>query len=79
MKKSDKSDIGRAMQALRKTFAGGGKKPRTVLHDPDAGYCRCIDCRKARGHYPAHLATPPAAPKKSPTKPTAATRTKRTS
>ena len=73
------SDIGRAMQALRTTFAGGGKKPRTVPHDPEAGYCRCIDCRKARGHYPAHLTTPPAAPKKSPKTATSATRTKRTS
>lgn len=54
MKKLDKSEIGRAMQALRKTHSGG-RKPRTVQHDPKARYCLCVDCRKARGHYPAHL------------------------
>ena len=49
------SDIGRALNALRKTHSGGGGKPRTVQHDPSARYCLCVDCRKARGQYPAHL------------------------
>lgn len=39
------------MQALRKTFSGG-RKPRTVQHDPKAQRCTCIDCRTARGQYP---------------------------
>jgi hypothetical protein len=47
------SDLGRAMQARRKTFAGGGSK-RRVAHDPERR-CTCVDCRKARGQYPAHL------------------------
>jgi hypothetical protein len=68
----DPSDIARAFQALRKTHSGG-RKPRTVQHDPDpAHYCRCIDCRKARGHYPAHLINPlpkPAKRAKRPTRP----------
>ena len=53
------SDIGRALNALRKTHGGGGGKPRTVQHDPSARYCLCVDCRKARGQYPAHLLDKP--------------------
>jgi hypothetical protein len=52
------SDIGRALQSLRKTHGGGGAKPRTVQHDPEH-YCFCVDCRKARGQYPAHLLDQP--------------------
>jgi hypothetical protein len=50
----DPSEIGRAFAALRKHNGGGGAKPRTVQHDPEH-YCLCVDCRKARGQYPAHL------------------------
>lgn len=50
----DPSDIGRAMNALRKHRGGGGSK-RRVAHDPTVRRCLCIDCRKARGQYPAHL------------------------
>jgi hypothetical protein len=66
----DKSDIGRALQALRKTHSGG-RKPRTVQHDPAARYCLCVDCRKARGQYPAHLLDQPKPAKraKRPTRP----------
>jgi hypothetical protein len=46
----DPSEIGRAMNALRKHHGGGGSK-RRVPHSTQ-GYCLCIDCRKARGHYP---------------------------
>src|ERR1700674_3463375 len=53
------SDLGRALNALRKTHGGGGGKPRTVQHDPSARYCLCVDCRKARGQYPAHLLDKP--------------------
>jgi hypothetical protein len=52
------SDIGRALQALRKTH-GAGRKARTVLHDTSGRYCFCVDCRKARGQYPAHLLDQP--------------------
>ena len=54
MNTTDKAAIGRALQSLRKTH-GGGRKSRIVQHDPEARYCTCVDCRKARGHYPAHL------------------------
>ncbi len=57
------SDLGRALNALRKHRGGGGAKPRTVEHDPKARYCLCVECRKARGHYPSHL-LPPKKPKK---------------
>jgi len=59
----DPSEIGRAMNALRKHHGGGGSK-RRVPHDPEARYCLCVDCRKARGHYPAHLIEKPARKRK---------------
>ena len=46
------------MNALRKHHGGGGSK-RRVMHDPEARYCLCVDCRTARGHYPAHLIEKP--------------------
>jgi hypothetical protein len=54
----NKSDLGRALSALRKTHGGGGSK-RRIVHDPELSYCRCVDCRKARGQYPAHLLDKP--------------------
>jgi hypothetical protein len=55
----NKSALGRALSALRKTHGGGGSK-RRIVHDPELSYCRCVDCRKARGNYPAHLLDKPA-------------------
>lgn len=47
------------LQAMRVTRSGGGSY-RTKSHDPEAPLkgakrCTCVDCRIARGHYPAHL------------------------
>ncbi len=61
------SELGRAMQALRVNRKGGGSK-RRILHDPKARYCLCVDCRKARGHYPAHLMETPKAKRPTPKK-----------
>jgi hypothetical protein len=61
----DPSKIGRALQALRKVHSGG-RKPRTVAHNPELKRCTCVDCRKARGQYPQHLI---GAPKKKPARP----------
>jgi len=40
-----RSNAGRLLQSLRKTRGG---PPRRLKHDPK-GYCRCYECRKARG------------------------------
>jgi len=48
------SELGRALQALRKKHGRGGGRRRTVPHDPALGpaRCPCADCRKARGAWP---------------------------
>lgn len=62
-KKLTPSEIGRALNAMRKTHGAGTGRPRSIIHDPDAAYCVCVECRKARGHYP-----PKASAGKKPTK-----------
>lgn len=51
-------NAGRVLQSLRKVRRGG--RPRSVIHDPKAQRCLCVECRKDRGHYPITQTTLPA-------------------
>lgn len=44
------SDVSRS----RMPWAYNGGRPRTVQHT-EAGRCTCVECRKARGHYPGSV------------------------
>jgi hypothetical protein len=73
-KKTLLSEAGRLMSAARKNRrGGGGKRSRTLEHDPSVPIgsretvstpykrykCMCLDCRIARGYYPKRETTPP--------------------
>lgn len=70
-----RSELGRQLQALRKTRAGGrpvgsrkvqhvrgvpiGSRETVKGKDGRVRYrCSCLECRKARGQYPARPKTP---------------------